>query len=147
MNMMFIFINFVFMIYVLHVKRPCNNTIHHMIRERSSVKRDNIQEPSPALCKIQQQRNDTCGMFVRVGHIYKDDAIQPLFGKQIGRDIWKYYILLGNNDNGHFPIAVINKHRNCLDHNGCNQLTDHDIVKIENSEIEYNIKLYKNTFN
>jgi hypothetical protein len=98
--------------------------------------------PSPQVCKSTE---DDCPKFLRIGHLYAhtSNVFKPLLAKQIRRDLWQYYVLQGNQDTGFFPVAVLSQNRNCMDHNGCRQLSENDTVSIENENgSEYNVILY-----
>lgn len=90
--------------------------------------------------------------FVRLGHLESEsgaETFRPLYGKQLGRDQWKYYALAGTQDTGMFPVAVLSEqNRNCLDHYGCRQLYDHDTVRVDqDSEPRtYQVKMYDRMF-
>ena len=90
--------------------------------------------------------------FVRLGHLESEsgaETFRPLYGKQLGRDQWKYYALAGTQDTGMFPVAVLSEqNRNCLDHYGCRQLYDHDTVRVDqDSESRtYQVKMYDGMF-
>jgi hypothetical protein len=95
--------------------------------------------------------NTSSPQFVRLGHLESDADrdFRPLYGKQLGRDTWKYYALVGTQDTGLFPVAVIDKqNRNCLDHNGCRQLYDHDTVHVDQdlTPRAYQVKMYDRMF-
>lgn len=89
-------------------------------------------------------------VFHRIGHLYgqTNNIYKPLLAKQIRRDLWQYYVLQGNQDSGFFPVAVLSQNRNCMDHNGCRQLSENDTVFIENENgTEYNVVLYDRLLN
>ena len=93
-----------------------------------------------------------CSSFVRLGHLESEsgsETFRPLYGKQLGRDQWKYYALAGTQDTGMFPVAVLDgQNRNCLDHYGCRQLYDHDTVRVDqySEPRSYQVKMYDRMF-
>tara|TARA_Y100000389_G_scaffold83976_1_gene80568 strand:+ start:7804 stop:8217 length:414 start_codon:yes stop_codon:yes gene_type:complete len=95
-----------------------------------------IREPPPPPPQI--YRNE----FVRIGHIEHDTDYKPLYGKQLGRDIWKYYVMDGTQDTGLFPVSVFFNNRDCLDHNGCRQIYNQDTVTLDNYNKIYQVKMY-----
>lgn len=97
-------------------------------------------------------RSATRNTFVRLGHLESEsgaETFRPLYGKQLGRDQWKYYALAGTQDTGMFPVAVLSEqNRNCLDHYGCRQLYDHDTVRVDQDSEprSYQVKMYDRMF-
>jgi len=97
-------------------------------------------------------RSVTRNTFVRLGHLESEsgaETFRPLYGKQLGRDQWKYYALAGTQDTGMFPVAVLDgQNRNCLDHYGCRQLYDYDTVRVDQDSEprSYQVKMYDRMF-
>ena len=96
-----------------------------------------IKEPIQSIPVVQYHNE-----FVRIGHVEHETEYKPLYGKRLGRDIWKYCVMEGTQDTGLFPVSVFYNIRNCLDHNGCRQIYDHDTVTIDNHDKIYQVKMY-----
>lgn len=96
--------------------------------------KEELVQPPPDV----QHQNE----FVRIGHVENDIQYKPLYGKRLGRDIWKYCVMEGTQDTGFFPVSVVFNNRNCLDHNGCRQIYDQDTVTIDNNNKVYQVKMY-----
>lgn len=111
-----------------------------------------IRVPATIPKRPRLHTNPPPSRFVRLGHLESEsgsETFRPLYGKQLGRDQWKYYALAGTQDTGMFPVAVLDKqNRNCLDHYGCRQLYDHDTVRVDqDSEPRtYQVKMYDRMF-
>ena len=77
---------------------------------------------------------------------FRDNVILPLFGRRVmnGRDKYQYYTMSNTGSvNTKLPVKI--RGRNCINENGCNELTDNDAVYVDGYNQSFHATIYENS--
>ena len=82
--------------------------------------------------------------YQQIGILTSNNDVKPLFGRRIykGSNLWNYYSALDSHLSTKIPIKKTNK--NCIEEQGCSEITNGDTVEISGSTNSYNVELYPN---
>ncbi len=82
--------------------------------------------------------------YQQIGILTSNNDVKPLFGRRIykGANLWNYYSALDSHLATKIPIKKTNK--NCIEEQGCSEISNGDSVEISGSNQTYNVELYPN---
>lgn len=164
-NMFYIAFNAVIMVFTWHCFKEMKqmNTINQTIKtnndeektskdpEPENNKKLNFKKHKKNVNKI-SNNNNTLNGFKQLGVLFneKRDAILPLFGKTTlpatiyhlpyvyGENSWNYYSMSDGN-----MVPITYEKEDCMNHVGCKELQDNDIIYISVFNDHFKVKMYE----
>ena len=77
---------------------------------------------------------------------FRDNVILPLFGRRVmtGRDKYQYYTMSNTGAvNTKLPVKI--RGRNCINDQGCDEMTNNDVVYVEGYNQSFHATIYENS--